>query len=461
MHSLVRLLLLLVVVFPVATGRDSSTTSSLEDTATRRFPTKRTDIGGGFAVTPPLSPDKGGIPLSDASLITSQDDEPIGRTSPSTTITGHESPLVATLAATPQTTVVPDTLPAVTADLARIASCPTRLVTATHSRRDSSYTRNWSHDDWEIHHCAPLRRYVRHVTSWITSPTAWAVLPVVSVVAVWSLVVVVVTHGMMPQTSQQFLKASSFSAVVGTFTAPVSLLLTLRTNRALDRLLEARRSWGILIKSTTSLAGLIAVYVMPHDPTAALLLARYLALLGWAFKGVFMLEDDQPLLETALPPVEVEWLTTAKTKQLGAPTTDTATAIMFRTRATLAALQSQIPTAALNAMEERLAEMETALGICKRILGSPIPPTFSRHSSRILCLYLTLLPLGLVGSGITPAAIVLQTALVAYVFIGIDEISMEIEDPFRLLPLFSLSSNLQRNVLQQFQLYHVLPKENA
>ena len=275
-----------------------------------------------------------------------------------------------------------DTLDTVVNDLAKLENCPTPLVSATHSRRDSSYTRNWSHDDWDLHHCAPLQRYRRHLSSWIRSPTAIAVLPVVAVVALWAVVVVVLTSG--AEATQAFLKKSSFSAAVGTLTAPVSLLLTLRTNRALDRLQEARRAWGVLIKSTTTLAGLIASYVLPHDSTTALLLARYLALTGWAMKGVFMVEDDGPLLRTALPKAEVDWIT-----QQQQSTTDTVTAIVFRTRATLASLD-YVPTAALQAMEARLEEMETSLGICKRILGSPIPPTFSRHSSRILCLYLTL-----------------------------------------------------------------------
>ena len=108
-------------------------------------------------------------------------------------------------------------------------------------------------------------------------------------------------------------------------------------------------------------------------------------------------------------------------------------------------------------MEARLNDMETSIGICKRILGSPIPPTFSRHTSRILCLYLSILPLGLFGGGMSPLAVVINTALVAYVFIGVDEIGIELENPFGLLPLFALSSIIQRNVLQQFRMHDSLP----
>ena len=300
-----------------------------------------------------------------------------------------------------------DTLESVSLDLSRIPYCPTLLVTPTHSKRDSSYTKNWNGDDWQRHHMTPLPRYRQHVSSWIRSPTAAAVIPLMGVVAMWSALVNCLAHLLVPSL-RGILKASAFSTAIASFTAPVALLLTLRTNRALDRLLEARRAWGVLIKSTTTLAGLIATYVSPRDPSAALLVARYLSILGWAFKGVFMAEDDQPVVATALPKSEADWL-------MSQAPTDTASVIVFRTRTAIASIPS-LPTAAVQAMEARLDDIETSLGICKRILGSPLPPTFSRHTSRVLCLYLLLLPLGLVGGGVAPTAVVLQTALTAYVF---------------------------------------------
>ena len=101
-------------------------------------------------------------------------------------------------------------------------------------------------------------------------------------------------------------------------------------------------------------------------------------------------------------------------------------------------------------MEESICELETVLGVCKRLLGSPIPPTYTRHTSRVLCLFLGFLPVAMVGSGVSFLATLLNCALISYVFVGIDEIGVEIEHPFPLLPMYHLSSAIQNNVANQF-----------
>jgi predicted membrane chloride channel (bestrophin family) len=47
-------------------------------------------------------------------------------------------------------------------------------------------------------------------------------------------------------------------------------------------------------------------------------------------------------------------------------------------------------------------------------------------------------------------SIVIATAISSYVLIGIDEVGMEIENAFQLLPLQQLSANLQNAVRDSF-----------
>jgi predicted membrane chloride channel (bestrophin family) len=44
-------------------------------------------------------------------------------------------------------------------------------------------------------------------------------------------------------------------------------------------------------------------------------------------------------------------------------------------------------------------------------------------------------PSALQSSGMSSIAVIFGTVFIAYVMIGIDEIAVEIEEPFRLLPL--------------------------
>jgi ion channel-forming bestrophin family protein len=111
-------------------------------------------------------------------------------------------------------------------------------------------------------------------------------------------------------------------------------------------------------------------------------------------------------------------------------------------------------------LEEKLYDLEASFGICNRIFMSPIPPTYTRHTSRVLCLFLFLLPINFAGSKTSPAALLLGVAAITYVLVGIDEIGLEIEYVFPLLPMQQMASTYQKNVLNQFMLLSNAPNDN-
>lgn len=325
-----------------------------------------------------------------------------------------------------------------------------KLLTPTHWKRDSSYTRPWTNGQWEFHQARALRRYGRHLLLWTQSPTARAVFPAVAALLVWSAIV----FGVL-QSSPELLvwvRKGSFLTALSSFTAPLSLLLALRTNRALDRLLEARSMWGTMVRATTTLAGLSALHLQPIHANQALLMGRYLSVFGWILKGHLREEDNTIVCSTVLPPEEAAWLEGVSA--------DTPTAMIFRMRQILASRMEDLPWVAANAMEDRLVELEVSLGTCMRLLGSPIPPTYTRHTSRVLCLYLGLLPIALVGGSSTCGllAILINVALLSYVFVGIDEIGVEIEHPFPLLPMYYFATVVQDRVGHQFVMAQTPPK---
>ena len=313
------------------------------------------------------------------------------------------------------------------------------VLQASHSKRDSSFTKTWTSDDWNIAQRPCWKRYRDHLASWYKSPTAVAVFPAVSMAVGWAALVVALSK-LIPFVESGIQK-STFSKVEVT-TAPIALLLTLRTNKGLDRLFEARAQWGIIVRALTQLSGMAATYISPHNPEAAMLFARYCSVYGWTLKGLFMSEDDSRVLQAVLPPKEYAFVTQNSA--------DHPSAILFRLRSILASITGDVTSATHYAMETSLSDLERAFGICRRILGSPIPPTYTRHTSRVLCSYLALLPLSLVDKGVSTIAILLSAAIVSYVFVGIDEIGVEVEHPFPLLPLQSLCTKMERSVVNQF-----------
>ena len=327
------------------------------------------------------------------------------------------------------------------------------IMSKTHSKRDSSYTKSWTDADWELHQIKSFQRYVKHMRSWITSPTFISVLPTVLGVVLWTMCCIVAVRF---QLFQDFVQKAPFSHSISSFTSPISILLALKTNRALDRLFEARAIWGKMIRVCVSLAGMAVNYVSPIDAEQGLLMGRYLAAFGWCMKGRLRGEDDSLVLRTLLPPSEMEWMKSCCNDSGGA--IDSPSFVIFRLRSIIAnvsneASERRLSIAASEVIEKRLGELESSVGICNKIVASPIPPTFTRMTSRVLCLFLCCLPLALVGSGMqSPIAILVIVTFLSYIFVGIDEIGVEVEYPFPLLPMFSLANNLKYGVRNQFQM---------
>ena len=92
-----------------------------------------------------------------------------------------------------------------------------------------------------------------------------------------------------------------------------------------------------------------------------------------------------------------------------------------------------------------LKEIDHAIASCERLFTSPIPPNMARHGLRSLTIWLLALPLVLAGSMPVPT-IVLWTASTSYIFLGLDELGAQVEQPFKIMPLWQLCHLAQLNV---------------
>ena len=94
-----------------------------------------------------------------------------------------------------------------------------------------------------------------------------------------------------------------------------------------------------------------------------------------------------------------------------------------------------------------LKDLVSVASSCERIFTSPIPPTMSRHGVRPMTLWMLALPAVLAFS--VPGWLnVLWTAAIAYVYLGIDELGVQVEQPFRVIPLWQLCQLVQEDILE-------------
>jgi putative membrane protein len=96
-------------------------------------------------------------------------------------------------------------------------------------------------------------------------------------------------------------------------------------------------------------------------------------------------------------------------------------------------------------MDEQVRRLVGCMGMCERVLGTPIPTCFTRHSSRLFFLWSNLLPFAMY-SGCGPLGTLPASLMVTYAILGIEDIGVQLEEPFNILPLRQYSEGIYAGV---------------
>eukprot|EP00195_Chlamydomonas_chlamydogama_P001606 CAMPEP_0202924918 /NCGR_PEP_ID=MMETSP1392-20130828/79227_1 /ASSEMBLY_ACC=CAM_ASM_000868 /TAXON_ID=225041 /ORGANISM="Chlamydomonas chlamydogama, Strain SAG 11-48b" /LENGTH=475 /DNA_ID=CAMNT_0049618675 /DNA_START=90 /DNA_END=1517 /DNA_ORIENTATION=+ len=228
--------------------------------------------------------------------------------------------------------------------------------------------------------------------------------------------------------------------------AALSLLLVFRTNGCFARFQEGRVLWGQLIRSSRDWIRLAANYFPEASKKKA---ARYVQVLAFVLKShlrsgrtrkdtkdrTAFRDDPSEVVRDLLPEAEAELLLAAPNKPFFA---------VCRMTQILKEADHYVPHHVRHHLEHVLADMLQVAGGCDRILGTPVPLSYTRHTSRSLMLWLMTLPFALwpqAGWLSVPAMMV-----ISFIFVGIDEIGVEIEEPFAILPLLPLCRTISNDV---------------
>lgn len=204
---------------------------------------------------------------------------------------------------------------------------------------------------------------------------------------------------------------------------------------------------------------------------AALQIRRYVAIFTWLFKARLRDgEDASDVVRAVLSEEDAAWLLAQRSP---------VTASISRIRHLLQeeCLAGKLAPQMHFKLEQNLFDLYQAIGGCERLFTSPIPPTMTRHVVRSIALWFLFMPvrsscvdlspqptrrayiavdveprslalasqLALIGSMPT-LPIILFTAATAYIFLGIEELGVQVEQPFDILPLWQICHLAMRNV---------------
>jgi len=242
----------------------------------------------------------------------------------------------------------------------------------------------------------------------------------------------------------------------------LGLLLVFRTNASYGRWAEARKAWGSLINHSRNLLRLSASWtstdVPPQERQRVL---DHMGLTVWAFarshqRQLLGEEEDeaayqQALLEHDVPPRMFEHLVSARHKP---------TAALFEVTNAINAL----PMTYLRKLEVDKSSVALcdAMGACERIFSSPVPLVYTRHTARFLGGWILGLPLSLYGafeSTWNHWALLPATAVIAFFLFGIEELAIQLEEPFSILPLAEFVEGIGLSAKEHAE-WHFAPRSD-
>lgn len=222
----------------------------------------------------------------------------------------------------------------------------------------------------------------------------------------------------------------------------LALLLVLRTNSGYDRWYEGRKLWGGIVNQSRNLAQ-IGVLYGPRDAEWRERFVRWTAAFSHACRHSLRDERDLSDMRGLLSDEELAELAAAQHMP-------SFVACRLGTMLRRACQEGELDRFAFMKAEEQRNLLIDHIGACERILKTPLAKAFSVKIRRFIFLYLIALPFGIFDkTGGLTAVIVM---LVAYPLLSLDQIGVELQNPFCVrhlshLPLNDICQTIQRNVL--------------
>lgn len=276
------------------------------------------------------------------------------------------------------------------------------------------------------------RRWRSHLFI-VAGSVAPAVLLRVALFVAWSVVVVLI---------HRFVYRVEVAATVHTLLGvALGLLLVFRTNASYERFWEGRTLWGSIVNESRNLARSACAY-MPRDSIRVKTIVWWT--IAFAYGSMHSLRGKRDLgpVSERLPSEDVS-------RVLAGAHVPLSVATAISSNLVAAARRGELSDYWTVAIDSNVQQLVNYIGSCERIQRTPMPFAYAVHLRRALVLYCLTLPFVLVGQ--FGWSTVLYTFLFTYVFCGIDEIGVEIENPFGTdpndLPLEHLCAGIERELL--------------
>jgi predicted membrane chloride channel (bestrophin family) len=232
--------------------------------------------------------------------------------------------------------------------------------------------------------------------------------------------------------------------ISGTF---LSLLLVFRTNSAYGRWWEARCIWGAIINTCRDI---VRQALCRFDPADLELKAEVTRLVSaYPRSLIYHLGERTDVSNTVIEKKYRAILTDEETEKLLACT--------HKPMTVTGMLSQSIRKAKLDVIDEMKIDADVTkfsdyYGMCERIFKTPMPLSYTRLTSRFLSVWLLTMPLALYGAIAPHWAIVPITFFLAFAIFGIEELGIQIEEPFSVLPMNVMANGIDASIFEALEL---------
>ena len=338
-------------------------------------------------------------------------------------------------------------------------TCPTREL-------------NFTPGHWKKHK-SPYRKWRYIINTFRSSPVQRLLFPdlflnaSIAIALTYYNEIYAVSHGMV------HMSLSGFTGV----TTAIGILAGFRLNASYGRYEECRIFWGETINATRDLAMNTMMWMKDKDQQARMLKLIKAYPVCYNFhvnrKGghhnIHQADTNKPKFEDRIQAEfqaelldiftdgkdESDLKRLCEVKYKGG---NVGLECLNLMRETIAGSVGTVDPIYVREMDEQMQRLCGAFGASERVLRTPLPTSFTRHTSRLLVIWDCLLPFAMypiMGPYLTlPACLI-----TSYAVLGIEDVGVQLEEPFDVLPLRQYSDGIFDSVNQIQRNYtpYVLP----
>ena len=320
-----------------------------------------------------------------------------------------------------------------------LAAATKTLGKVPYGEQSRKYRRTvFKHDDW-VNHRSSSSRVLDNLQSLFFSGVVRQLRPQVTAVSAVAVFVLMWNIGLVGSIESNKdiiafdLPIIALPILPFTLSSPaLGLLLVFRTNAAYTRWMISRDTWSRMTAHAKNLVRMASVFSTDQEAVKEFSKIVYLYCRSVMNQLSSPDEDEAKYIE------EVKAL--YQESPIGTQICESNNRAMVAWKHLSVQLHS-LPVAdpkALIETDKSIIVLGECTAVCEKIYSSPVPLVYTRHTARFLSIWALLVPLALYSS-FAESQLVLATLpasmILAFFLFGIDELAMQLEEPFSILPM--------------------------